>query len=336
MRKSSLLFFVLLTFLASCQLQKVVVTVYTPSKLAFPPEVRSVLATSRFVPATGPYEDVQWGAYESVDSLKWSLSESIVDSLGKRMAVDNKYLIKIKHLPRMLRHNEANLPEPLPWAGLSELAKKEYVQTLLVIEGFGLSRTPLTYSESNGNIKAGYSIGVTLGIRIYEPDKMRMIDDSVYTFSTAFEGLGKTEPEAAAKLPEDLTALFTACSNAADSYFALINPGEFQAERYYYNGGDSSMIKADQALKEGKWGRAESKWKWLAYNAKDSTLQAKASYNMAVACERDGRINQSLGFARRSQRINPDKHTEEYIRILEKRISDYDEQVKQRLIIRRW
>jgi len=225
---------------------------------------------------------------------------------------------------------------PLPWEGLLNLSKKEYVQALLIIEGFGLKKTPVIVTDNNGNYLAQYSVGVTLALRVYEPDKMRIIDDSVYIFSSEFKGTGKTEQEALKQLPDDQKAMLTACSNAAEAYFTLINPGEVLAKRYYYNEGDSSMLQADQAVKKGKWGRAESKWKWLAYNSQDSVIQAKASYNMALVCERDGRINQAIGFARRSQRLKPDNHTLEYINVLNKKILDYEDQIKQKKLIRRW
>lgn len=336
MKKLTCFLPVLLVFICSCQLQKVVVPLYVPAKLLFPPDVKSVLVTSRYVPATGPYEDVQWGAYESVDSLKWSLSESIVDTLANRMAGENTFLVKVRHFPRMLRNNDANLPDPLPWEGLLSLAKKEYVQTLLIIEGFDLSKTPVSFNRDAGNFEAKYSIGVNMAIRVYEPDKMRYIDDSVYSFTSEFKGTGATEPEALKNLPDEKAAMFTACSNAATDYFRLIKPGELASKRYYYPKGDSSMLKASVSVKEGKWGRAESKWKWLAYNSKDTLIQAKSSFNMALICERDGRFNQAIGFARRSERLHPDKHTQDYIRILNKKILDFEDQVKQKKIIKKW
>jgi hypothetical protein len=298
--------------------------------------MRSVLVTSRFVPATGPYEDVQWGAYESVDSLKWSLSESIVDTLAHRMAEHNTYLVKIRHLPRMLRHNEATLPEPLPWEGLLNLVKKEYVQSLMILEGFGIAKTPVTFQESNGKVLARFSVDVTLAMRVYEPEKMRLVDDSVYTFRSDFTGTGTTQTEASAQLPEERKAMITACSNAAEDYFKLIKPGKVEVKRYYYSRGDTTLVKADSAIRLGKWGRAESKWKWLAYNSPDTLIQAKASFNMALACETDGRLNQAIGFARRSERLKHDKHTTDYINLLNKKYSDLEDQVKQKVLIKRW
>jgi hypothetical protein len=205
-----------------------------------------------------------------------------------------------------------------------------------VLEGFGITSTPVVYSEENGNVLAQFSTQVTLAIRVYEPAKMRIIDDSVYTFSSGFQGTGKTREEAAGKLPDDLAAMHSACSNAALEYSRLIIPGEIQVKRFYYPDGDTTLVKADKDAREGKWGRAESHWKWLAYNSPDSAIQARASYNMALACERDGRLNQAMGFAKRSQRIRPDKRTLDYISVLNKRTLEFEGLVKSKVIIKRW
>jgi hypothetical protein len=336
MRKLLLLLLFVVSVLSACQLQKVMVDLYTPGKLVFPPDVRSVYITSRYVPATGPYEDIQWGAYESVDSLKWAMSESVVDTLGKLMAAENRFMVKVKHLQHILRHNDASLPDPLEWDGMLNTSKKELVQAFLMIEGFDISKTPVVVTENAGNFTAQYSIDVTLAIRFYEPEKRRMIDDSVYVFRSEFNGTGKTEGEAFGKLPDDYKVFFKACSNAAESYFKLICPGEIPAKRFYYNRGDTTLLKADLALKEGKWGRAESKWKWLSYNSPDTLIQSKASYNMALACERDGRLNQALGYARRSQRLKPNKQTVKYIDVLDNRLKDQNARISQGKIIKKW
>ncbi|MFA6125700.1 MAG: DUF6340 family protein [Bacteroidales bacterium] len=336
MRKLVLFLFVLQAVISSCQLQKVTVNVYTPPKIVYPPDIRSVMVTSRFVPATGSYEDVQWGAYETVDSLKWKLSEAIIDTLAKRMIIKDQFMVKVRHFPRMLRHNEATLPDPLPWDGLLSLSKKEYVQSLLILEGFGLSKSPVTINQQAGEYEAEFSVTVSMAIRVYEPEKMRVLDDSVYTFTSEFKGKGKSEQEAMKQLPEEKKALFSACSQAAEGYYSLIKPGQIPEKRTYYINGDSTMQLGEKAFREGKWGRAEAKWKWLAYNSKDSLIQAKASYNMALICELDGRLNQAIGYARRSLRIHPDRNTIKYINVLDKRISDIENQIKEKKIIRRW
>lgn len=336
MKKLTFLLPLLLLTLGSCQLKKVMVMVNTPASLYLPPELHAFLVTSRYVPATGPYEDVQWGAYESVDSLKWQMAESIVDTIGKRMIRDNIYLVKTRHKPRMLRHNDSYLPDPLPWDGLLALAKKEFVQALLVLEGFDIQKSPVVVDGTGGVFNANFDVTVTLACRIYEPEKMRMLDDSVYIIKKNFRAEGKTGEEATSHLPGDTLALTEACATAADAYSAMIMPGGNLVKRYYYCKGDTSLVKVNRYVGEGKWGKAEANWKWLAYNSPDTTVQAKASFNMALMCERDGRLNQAAGFARRSERLHPARPARGYIKIIDGRIREIDDRISQGQIRKRW
>jgi len=328
--------FIFIAVVTSCQLQRVTVDLYSPPKLEYPPELRSLMVTSRYVPATGIYEDVQWGSYESVDSVKWALAESLVDSLAARIVEGNHFLVKIRHYPRMLRNNTDSLPEALPWEGMVSLAKKEFVRGILVLEGFDIRYKEETVSIPDKGFIATLRVEVILAIRVYEPEKRRLVDEKIYTFSKSFKSTGKSPSEARSDLPDTHTSAVFACSQAAADYAELIRPDVITGDRVYYSKGDSLMRVADSAVQAGKWGRAEAKWNYEAYNAKDSLTRAKASFNMALACEMDGRLNQAVGFARRSEMIRPDKKTREYITLLEAKLAEYRKRVENGEIIRNW
>ena len=336
MKKILLILTILMSTLYSCQMQKITVDLYTAPKVEYPPEMRKLMVTSRYVPATGLYEDVQWGAYESVDSVKWALAESLIDSLAKDMITSDHFLVKVRHYPRMLRNNTAALPEALPWDGMAGLAKKEFVQGILVLEAFDVNQKEEVLAAPDGGFVANRKVDVTMGIRVYEPDKRRFAEDSVYVFTRNFRSAGKTEQSALAGLPDLHTGAALACDFASGEYAKLIVPGSSPAERLYHSKGDSLMLVADTALQKGNWGRAESKWTRLAYEGKDTTIQALASYNMALACERDGRLNQAIGYAKRSERLKSDKKTQEYINLLEAKMAAYLKQVDDKIIIRNW
>jgi len=335
--KNNLAVLLILTFIAgSCTLQKVAVKVYSPPKIEYPPELRAFIVTSRYVPATGPYEDVQWGAFESVDSVKWKISESVVDTLGKYMTEGNYFLVKVRHLPRMLRNNSAELPEALPWEGLVTLGDKEFVQGFVILEGFGQEPGKTEIKEENGRYVASRNYKTALAIRVYETQKRRIIDDSVYHFQTRIEAEGNTPESAIANLQDSVNGAGIAAGRAAREFVNGIMPARIPASRFLYVKGDSLLMVADTAIRMGNWNRAEGKWSYLAYKSKDTLVQARASYNMAVACERDGRLNQALGYANRSQRLHADKNTQEYIAILEQKLREYQDKVKNGEIIRNW
>lgn len=323
-------------FSASCSLQKITVRVYSPPKVEYPPELRAFMVTSRFVPATGPYEDVQWGAYESVDSLKWKVSESLIDSIGKYMPEGNFFLVKVKHYPRMLRNNTSDLPEPLPWDGLAAMAEKELVQGMVILEGFGQEMGNVEVTGENGNYTASRNYLTSLAVRVYETEKRRIIEDSVYHFNYKVEGMGNSHESAVAALPDPAKGSLIAVGKAASEYVKGIMPARDQATRFLYVRGDSLLMVADTAVKSGNWNRAEGKWSYLAYKSKDTLTQARASYNMAVACERDGRLNQALGYANRSERLHPNPKTRDYIAVLEQKLKQYQEMIKNGEVIRNW
>jgi hypothetical protein len=336
MKKTFLTLFTLTLILVSCQIQHVAVSRYIPPKVELPPELHSLLLTSRYVPATGPYEDVQWGGYETVDSIKWSISESLVDSLAKHLIAGNHFLVKVRHNPKMLKNNNADLPEQQPWDGMVTYAKKEVVQGVWILEGFELKSGKDSVNLTDNVFHAVRPYEVTCAVRLYEADKRRLVEDSVYRFSAVVEATGPSAEEALKALPNPVKSARMACSQAAAQYARLVLPGSVPAKRFYYAKGDSLLLVADTAVKKGNWGRAESKWGYMSYNRKDTTIQALASFNMALACERDGRLNQALGFARRSERLRPDRKTREYIAILEKELAEYQRKIKDREVIRNW
>ncbi len=322
--------------LSSCQIRKVSVNIYAPGKIEYPPELRTLLVTSRYIPATGVYEDVQWGGYESVDSVKWKLSEALVDSLGKELIRGNHFLVKVRHNPRMLKNNTAGFPEPQPWEGMTEFVKKELVQGVLLIEGFDYDTGTISVLTVSGGFLARRTDSVTMAVRVYEPLKRRLVEDSVYIFNKSFEGTGASREAAIKALPEAFQGAYTVIGAAATAYVEQVLPKSHLEQRSFYHRGDSLLLVADTAINKGNWNRAEAKWNYLAYRSKDSTLQAIGSFNMALACERDGRLNQALGFARRSERLNPDRKTREYIALLEKKMNAYQERIKKGEIIRNW
>lgn len=290
--------------LSSCHIQKLVVEVYTPPRIELPPDVRGILVSSRFVPAKGDYEAVQWGYYEDVDSTLWDLSIYYATAVSKAWDTTARYISRTDFDQRMLRHNRADMPEALPWEGLVKIVEKYKAPGIAILQGFAIETGEPEVVEAPEDPEFRYHavqpVTVTAGWRLSQPERRRMLDENIYTFTRDFAGQGNSREEALAKLPEITVMQKEACEWAAQKYAALIIPGSQTVSRDYYKDGDIRLEEAHQAMLEGNWGRAESKWNYLSYNAQDTLVKAKASYNMALACERDGRLNQALGFARKA------------------------------------
>lgn len=328
---------VLLLFAASsCQLKKITLDVYDPPQLELPPQLKLLMVTSRYVPATGPYDEVQWGAFESVDSVKWNHAESMVDSVVSLLTKENRYLVKRIQYPRMFRHNGPDLPEALPWEGMKNETDRQRVEAALVLEGYDLELKEPEVREDAGQYLARREVNLTMAWRMYQPARRRMLEEKVYHWSSLFTARGENLNAAIDALPDEDEMIKQTSLEAAADYVGRFTPGSVAETRFYYPNGDSLMKLAALAVEEDRWGSAETRWYYLSFNSQDSVVKARACYNMALACERDGRTNQALAYARRSHRINPDKRTLEYINILNRKALDYEERIRRGEIIRRW
>lgn len=294
----------------SCHMHKLTVDVYSPPAIELPPDVRGIVVTSRYVPASGDYEAVQHGYFDSVDSVKWDLSRYYTQVFANTLDSTDRYISKTDFNLRMLRNNNDTLPEPLPWVGLTKIVEQKRAPGLAILQGFDILEDDVSIEaspETEAAYKAIKKIEVIAAWRILQPERRRLIDENIYSFSREFFGIGASPEEAAANLPGDIEMKKQACKYAAEQYASLIIPGADNVERDYYRDGDPKLIEAHEAILEGNWGTAESKWTFLAYRSEDDEVKAKASYNMALFCEKDGRLNQALGFARKANKLMPNR-----------------------------
>ena len=329
-------FLVVALLLSACQMQKLTVDVYDPPQLEFPPDISLYLLSSRYVAATGPYEDVQWGSYESVDSVKWALSRALVDSLGSLMTNEGNYRVRIEHNIRMLRHNGGDLPEQQPWEGMISLAESRRVEAILLLEGFDIQESQIETTLSEGKYVSSFTITITTAWRSYDTRRRRLVEEAVYQWDTLFQATGSSPETTQSQLLPVMEATKQACDHAAFAYFDSFRPKKVKVERFYFPDGNEQMVKAHEAIQKGDWNVAERLWYYLAYQSPDSSILAKASFNMAMVCEHDGRLNQALAYARRSQKFKPARSTMEYINLLNTKLLAYSDHIKEKKIIRRW
>lgn len=320
----------------SCHMQKLTVGVYEAPAIEFPPEVRGILVSSRFVPATGDYEAVQWGFFESVDSTLWGLSEYYADSFSAFLDSTERYISRSDFDQRMLRNNNDSLPERLPWDGLKKITDKYRASGIAVLQGFGIDEKEVEIIPDDKGYVAKKEITVKSAWRIYQPERRRILDESIYNFTKEFNSFGKTEEEAASGLPPHDEMLRQACFWAAGEYARLIIPGITEVERDYYKDGHEKLVEAHEAIQKGNWTLAETKWNYLSYKSDDDEVKAKASYNMALYCEMDGRLNQALGFARKSNNLLPHRRHLSLINELTIKMFEEEEKLANGEIIRNW
>ena len=115
-----------------------------------------------------------------------------------------------------------------------------------------------------------------------------------------------------------------------------IIPSWLSVERLYYQSKNQHMLMAEKYAKDNNWLKAAEVWRKENTN-KNTKIAAKACYNMALACEMEGRIDLAIDWLVKSYNalsLNNEEHRsncQRYINVLvlrKKEIEKLDKQVR--------
>lgn len=118
--------------------------------------------------------------------------------------------------------------------------------------------------------------------------------------------------------------IYDAAHYLGDNFGTKIIPSWLTAERQYYKSGNPAMLKAEKLARDNNWLQAAEIWN-ASTNNKNQRIAAKASYNMALACEMEGKIDLAIDWLVKSYSImktNNDDHKafcQKYINVLANR-----------------
>lgn len=336
-KRFRILFLVLLSILTfGCSTQSMLIKVYTPAKLELPPEVRTFAVFSRFIPAQGEYDRVQWGAFDSIDSVMLAASDTCFKAFSSQFNSYERFRTRMPVGERMYQHNGTALPDPLPWEGLLKIKARTRTDALVMLEAFGIKESELRYIQDGAETKAIVEMEISAGWRIYQPQRRRIFDAKVYNLNYQVSGTGKNKDEAKSNLPDKKNRLVLAGAYAGTEYAKLMKPGDLEVKRKLYVKGYEIIEEAAVFIENNEWGKAGKKWDYNAYKGETDELKAMCSYNMALMSEKEGHINKALGFARRAQKYLPAKLHIVLINDLTIRLLDLEDKYKSGMIIKNW
>jgi hypothetical protein len=111
-------------------------------------------------------------------------------------------------------------------------------------------------------------------------------------------------------------------------YASWISPHYVQTSRLIFTKGDKNIKLGYEQAQSGNWKNAAYFWR-ESFTSGDSKIKAKASFNLALANEMEGLLEPALEWAKESYTIFPDELNATYISILEKRIRQQKDILKQ-------
>ncbi|MFH1004409.1 MAG: DUF6340 family protein [Bacteroidota bacterium] len=224
-------------------------------------------------------------------------------------------------------------PIPLRWDEVEKICKDNNADAMVVLEAFdsdsridlssrqvqtkGQEGQPITVIEHYANAK----MEITTGWRVYEPKTKSIIDEYKFSDFLDFNSKGTSPEDAKAKLPSKRDCINKTGFHVGKKYGYRIAPQWILVIRNYYNKGNDNMKLAARKIRQvNDWKNAMELWKKEALN-NNVKIAGRASYNMAVVCEREGNLEIALEWVKKSY-LSGNKNARNYMNILNARIQD--------------
>lgn len=167
--------------------------------------------------------------------------------------------------------------------------------------------SPAVIATWNGAVRTDWAVTSCVGLPLTA---------SSASASGRLEGIGTRESDARddAGSPDALEGELARATGVAFS--AHIVPQERAESRQYFKAGGADIKAGAKAAKAGRWADAEGAWTEALQSSK-ATVRGKARFNLAVAAERDNRLDDALKHARKAKKLlDGKKGSADYVRVL--------------------
>ena len=260
---------------------------------------------------------------EFYNYLSWQAINSCLDAIELSPLMDSIILDTLNH--KELSFNSINDVRPLSKVFVKEICQFNGTDGLISLEQLDLCDTliitPMYDTRMGDSVIWGFyaleSIHPGIQWRVYSA-----YGDVIYQYSTedtlSWDGMGATKKDAESKLLKEEGMLYEAMNYEGKAFGESIAPNWISVERIYYTSGNSEMKKAAKMASENDWLGAAGIWNEQA-QINDSSLNAKACFNMAVAAEIMDKIQLAIVWINKSWTFEKDEITLQYSRILRSR-----------------
>jgi hypothetical protein len=209
----------------------------------------------------------------------------------------------------------------LYWEDLKSLCSTDSTQYVLVLaksvlEDYPFLKGEVVYSWS------GYTILSKTKWAIFDPISEQMA--AIYSFTDSIQIKGEWVA------PEIEDILINVCYQAGRKVGKELVPYWLEVNRTFYSGPGRYMRKAGKLATSGKWQQAAQIWNVMAEN-EDIKIASRASFNLALAYERDDILDQAVLWIEHAYSLSSDTTMSAYKDALYERLEDkklLDQQMK--------
>ena len=275
---------------------------------------QSDTAVIRYIEVSGPQLDT---------SVHYAdLSVYCVDALAETIRKEG-YFSEVKNYRDSLNHFWNNGKSTI---SRNELVEKTQADLFIFLDYFNFKRTAFlrTLGVFNTYPQLWWTIEVKNDTAMYVYNQKDTLSYEVYFFPEYFQ-------EKTFKMNDILK---NATEYIAKSFGSKLTPSWMPVERMYYTSNNPAMKMAEKFALQNEWIKAAEVWNRESKN-KNKKIAAKATFNMAVACEMEGKFDLAIDWLIKSYSALPknnDEHKascQRYIHVLALRKKEVEKLSKQ-------
>ena len=334
-------FCVLISLLISfCSVSQMPIQVLIPAEISIKKEIKHIGIVNRSIPSKKRKIANILEGFVSGESIMADriAAEHCLQGLAEKLNNSPRFSAVIIHGEKLRGTGTRVFPAQLQWSRVREICTKHRVDALIALETFD---SDIDYKTSKRMRKKKEKdketgekitvkvpryhihlyIDVNSGWKIYDPNSEAVIDANVYTDRKSWRVDAKSKMEARRKLPDKRDAINIAGYNSGVRYGLRISPTWIDVYRKYYVKGSPEFKEAYRYIRADDWEKAVSIWKGVLENS-EKKIAGRAAYNIAVAEEVLGDLEEAYNWAKKSYTEYGNKSALHYMRILRTRIED--------------
>ena len=328
--------FLLLTYtILSCSSQRRMrIQVLRPAQLTVPKEIQKLAVLNRSIPSeVFIIEGALTGENPVTDK---DLSERCLQSLVETLNTSDRFkVVKIQESLQSADPKSLGFGNPLLWAEVDSLCRKNEVDGLLVLEFFdtdffidnpaGAASQVIQGALQGGNKEITVT-GIAksdAGFRVYyNKDKKIALEDN-YRYSKRWVERSFTVQEALSKMIRKRNALMNISDETGREFAFTIVPLYVWENRVLMKGKGFFKVAERQALSKD-WDGPLQTWTRIYENSTSRKQRAKSAHNMAFAYEVQGDLLKAQDYISKAYVEKGKKASLEYSNILDNLIRQQD------------
>jgi len=274
-----------------------------------------------------------------LDTVLYDLTatDTLIRALGDLLFESGRYDIVIPENRFLTHKRNSFFSEEMPWNEVESLCNTFNTDAVLSLDHFKTSlstthRPETLYDNVDGRFFRAYSAMITIQyealFRIYDPEKKQIINRTFLRDTLYWEEADLSNRALFSRLTPVKSAMVESAIAIALEYADKISTTWTDGTRKFFSSGAPGFDEANYYARNHEWEKALDLWLSFAENTTSKGLRSKAEYNIALAYEMSGDIDEAIRWGIKSYESQYRPITVEYLKILNKRKQQFDKLIK--------